>query len=215
MKSRSLLVQIRPPQSKNLFYQQLPRTIRIDNFEFQSDASERTADDKLRQIKVPSCSSLARDTRNGAKTPERQRTPRASTLRPAPDLPAGARASPEPGSIPSDRESQWFLLSCSLASGSMYANLANGGAGNNFARASPIHTSVACSCADREFAKTTAKVFVNGLSPSTPELSSGRLGIYIAVICFFTPISDSLPCPERQNAAQSCPPPQRALLRSG
>jgi hypothetical protein len=38
----------------------------------------------------------------------------------------------------------------------MYANLANGGAGNNFARASPIHTSVARSCADREFAKTTA-----------------------------------------------------------
>jgi hypothetical protein len=49
MKSRSLLVQIRPPQPKNPFYQQLPRTIRIDNFEFQSNASERTADDKLRQ----------------------------------------------------------------------------------------------------------------------------------------------------------------------
>jgi hypothetical protein len=46
---RSSSVQIKPPQPKNLLpsiSSANPATIRIDNFEFQSNASERTADDK-------------------------------------------------------------------------------------------------------------------------------------------------------------------------
>ena len=66
----------------------------------------------------------------------RQRTPHASTLRPGPDLRAGARESPEPGPTPTGKAISIVLLICSGTGDGIYAKLANGAVRNNSARGS-------------------------------------------------------------------------------